>query len=168
MTEFRRHVHKAQPVVQPQPVATATFSRSRLPDGTRLSLLENPVRDPAAEAIRAQRTVLEVKPVLVFIVDRADREAMEMNIQPPSRRDQKVAAVPVTKGKVELAIANHEFPIRFPTAETPPVSGSGVVVIFVHVVSLIEAEKAYLPFHSKMPPQVEIQEPADAIQMVRP
>ena len=44
--------------------------------------------------------------------------------------------------------------------------GPSVVVIFVHVVGLIEAEKPHFPFHAQMPAQVEIHEAADAKQMV--
>ena len=89
-----------------------------------------------------------------------------MNVQPSSGRDQKVAAVPVTEGKVELAVANHEFPVGFPTADPPSVPGTDVVVVFVYGVGLIEAQKAEFPFHAEMPPQVEIHKAADAEQVV--
>ena len=47
--------------------------------------LENTVGNPAAEAIRTQGTVLEIGPVLVFVVDRPDGEAMVVNVQPYTR-----------------------------------------------------------------------------------
>ena len=46
----------------------------------QLLSLENPVRDAGAETIRAQGTVLEIGPVLVFVVDRPDGEAMVVNV----------------------------------------------------------------------------------------
>jgi len=125
--------------------------------------LENTVGNPAAEAIRTQGTVLEIGPVLVFVVDRPDGEAMVVNVQPYARHQHKVAAVAVAEGKVELAVADHEFPIRLPTAETPAESGTELVVILVHIVDLVEAEKTHFPFHSQMPPKVEIHKAADAI-----
>ena len=78
-----------------------------------------------------------------------------------SHPGHKVAAVAVTEGKVELAVADHEFPIGFPTAETPPESGTELVVIFVHIVDLVKAEKTYFPFHAQMSTQIEIQETAE-------
>ena len=72
--------------------------------------------------------------------------------------------MPITEGKIELAIADHEFPIGFPAAKAPAVPGADIVVILVHGVGLAEAEKTHFAFHAQMPAQVEIQKAADAIQ----
>src|ERR1700733_10523313 len=59
--------------------------------------LKNSVGNPGAEAMRRQRTILEVEPVLVFIIDRPNRKAMEVNIKPASGSEQKVPAVAITE-----------------------------------------------------------------------
>jgi hypothetical protein len=129
--------------------------------------LEDSVGDSGTKPIRAQSAVLKICPVLVLIVDRADGEAMEVNVKSSTRHEHKVAPMAVTEREVELAIADHEFPIRLPTADTPPVPRPKLVVIFVHVVDLVEAEKANFPFDAQMPAQVEIQKTSDADQLVR-
>ena len=102
------------------------------------------------------------------MVDCSDREAMEMNIQPASRRNQQISAVAITEGEVELTIADHDLPIGFPTANPPAVPGADVVVVFVDVVDLIKAQKAHLAFYTQMSAQIKIEKAADTQKAVRP
>jgi hypothetical protein len=74
--------------------------------------------------------------------------------------------MPITKGKIHLPIANHEFPIRLVPANPPPVSRANIVIILVHGISLTKPEEAHLSFDPDMIPQVEIQKTADPIKTV--
>ena len=74
--------------------------------------------------------------------------------------------MPITKGKIHLAIANHEFPIGLVATNAPPVSRANIVIILVHGISLTKPEEAHLAFHSNVVPQVEIQETANTIKTV--
>lgn len=140
------------------PYHKATFIRESL---------ENPICQPSTEAMRAERTVLEIGPALVFIVDCTDREAMEVNVQPSTRREHKVAPMAVTKREVELAVPDQELSVGFPAPDAPAVPGTDQVVILVDGIGLVEPEEAHFPFHAYMPAQVVIQEGANAQQLVR-
>ena len=74
--------------------------------------------------------------------------------------------MPITKGKIHLAIANHEFPVGLPATNAPPVSRANIVIILVHGISLTKAEKTHLAFRSEVSAQVEIQKTADPIKTV--
>jgi hypothetical protein len=60
---------KAEPVFRSGPQRPAV-----------LPTLENPVSDPGTKPIRSQGAILEVKPVLIFIIDRTHSESVKVNI----------------------------------------------------------------------------------------
>jgi len=91
-----------------------------------------------------------------------------MNVQPASRRHQQISAMTITEWEVELTIADHDLPIGFPTMNTPAVSGTEVVIVFVHIVGLIKPQKAHLAFHTQMSANIKIEKTADSQKAVRP